>query len=56
MVNFNPIILRGFSVQGYYNNMVWKINLLAEDMSNKDYKNYQAESAKKNPTEREWSG
>ena len=40
MVNFNPIILKGFSVQGFYNNMVWKINLLAEDMPNGDYKNY----------------
>ena len=40
MANFNPIILRGFLVQGFYNNMVWKINLLAEDMPNRDYKNY----------------
>ena len=39
-VNFNRIILRDFSVQGPYINIVWKINLLPEDMPNRDYKNY----------------
>ena len=39
-VNFNRIILRDFLVQGPYINIVWKINLLPEDMPNRDYKNY----------------